>query len=344
MKRHLIAGAAALLLLPLSAGAKPVATKQASMTGGVRAVFDTDSRKDTVYGSVIPLTFTKQDAGKMLEILVDSPKPVLIELWSGDIPRGATSWDKSRKFLGNSGRAPEAKPAFRWMIEPGNYTALVLATLPPGQKPDSFFISWGKEVRVPSEKDTNEWNLAVAKFTVNRILQSQAKRAFVPNFSAIAVDKNPVSPQQYRGKVLLIHFFSGNDQPMLDEIGYLHGLHANLKDQGFEMIGVCLDTEQTAFDAIQEQFHPTWRQLFDGRTGNSAIADKYGIEEYMENLLVDASGRIVARNLHRLALSKILVATIDEAKAYQQAQKIVDDAEAATVETTDVAMGEATAK
>lgn len=333
MKRFLIAGAAAAALLPLSAGAKPVATKQAGMAG-VRAVFDAASKKNTVYGACISLSFTKEDAGKMLELVIDSPKPVVVELWTGDIPRGATSWDKNRKFLGNSGAKPDAKPTFKWMIEPGVYSALVLATMPPGQKPDPFVITWGKEVRVPTEQDKAEWAKAVAKFTVNRILQAQAKRIFAPNFSTVATDRNPVSPQQYRGKVLLLQFTTGNDQPVLEDIGFNQATWRFYHDQGYDMLSIFLDTDPAPYTAIVDQFKPEWRQIFDATTGNASISDKYGVSENPYTVLIDAAGRVVAQNVHREALRKLTLATMAEAKDLKEALKLVDDTPEAP-DTTD---------
>ena len=57
----------------------------------------------------------------------------------------------------------------------------------------------------------------------------------------------------------------------------------------------------------------------------------------MHYVSVDASGRIVARNLHREALARMVVATIDEAKALKEAQTLLDaeeDRKAAEAETS----------
>jgi hypothetical protein len=327
MIRNLVIGAAVAVLLPFTALATPIPTRQSGMSGGVRAVYDAASGKQTVYGAVIPFTFTKQEQGKMLEVVVDSPKPVVIELWSGDIALGSVTWDKMHKFLGSSGKAPELKPSLRWMTEPGSYTALVLTTLPPGSKPDPFVITYGKETRVPTAEDTKEWNKKVAKATIARTLAAQAKRSFAPNFSTVATDRNPISPQMYRGKVLLIEFTSGNAQPVLDDIGFNQATYRQNKDKGFDMITVYLDTDQAAYDALQNQFKPEWREIFDSTTGNSAIADKYAIDDQSlpETFLIDASGRLVARDVHREALNKLVLATLAEAKAYKEALLLDDD-------------------
>lgn len=325
--RYFMIAALSVALLPATANAKPTPTKQAGMTGGVRAMYDAASNKDTVYGAVVPFVFTKEDAGKILEVVADSPKPVTIEFWSGDIAKGATTWEKSHKFLGNSGKAPELKPSFRWMIDPGAYTALIITKLPPGTKPDPFVVTYGKEIRVPTADDKKEWDKAMAKLTIASVLKSEAKRPFIPNFSTIATDRNPISPQLYRGKVLLIEFTKGSDQAVMDDLGYNQALYRQNKDKGVDMITVYLDTDQTAFDAIESSVKPEWREIFDSTTGNSAIADKYAIDDQAlpETFLVDPAGRLVARGVHREALTKLTLAICAEAKAYKEALALDDE-------------------
>lgn len=338
MMRYLVVGALFMALLPVAVNAKPIPTKQASMTGGVRAVFDAASKKPTVYGAVIPFVFTKEDQGKYLEVVADSPKPVTIEFWSGDIPKGSTTWEKNHKFLGNSGKAPELKPSFRWMIDPGTYTAIVLTNLPPGAKPDPFVITYGKETRVPTADDKAEWDKAMAKFTIASILKAQAKRPFVPNFSTIATDHNPISPQMYRGKVLVIEFTKGSEDAVMQDVGYNQAMYRQHKDEGFDMITVYLDTDQTAFDTIENSVKPEWREIFDSTTGNSAIADKYAIDDASlpETFLVDASGRLISRGVHRDALRKLTLAACAEEKAYKAAL-LLDDTSPDTTAESDAA-------
>ena len=50
MYRHIWAGALAALLITLPAAAKPTASRQVSMTSGVKVVFSKESGQSTVYG------------------------------------------------------------------------------------------------------------------------------------------------------------------------------------------------------------------------------------------------------------------------------------------------------
>jgi len=108
-----------------SASAKPEATRQASMTNGVRSVSKADSGKNTVYGYIMPMTFTKDEIGKMFEFVVDSPKPVVIQMWNGLISKTDTEWEKRRGFMGASGE-PSKTPSFKFLAEKGSVTLMVL--------------------------------------------------------------------------------------------------------------------------------------------------------------------------------------------------------------------------
>ncbi|HEY3269458.1 MAG TPA: TlpA disulfide reductase family protein [Armatimonadota bacterium] len=333
----------AALALSVSAAAAPLASRQAMISSGVRTTAAPD--KPTVYGYPLSVTFTKDDAGKMFEVIAESPKPVTIELWSGDIPRGSATWDKAHKFLGSSGKAPALKPSFRWMIDPGQYTVLFLATVPAGQKVEPFMLSYGKETRTPTEADKAEWSKATAAFDLAQIRMRQAKRAFAPGFTAIATDRNPVTLGQFRGKVVLVTFWSAQAEGFLGDLGYIQGLYNLYHDKGFEMVSFCLDTDQAAFDDYMTKYTPEWKQVWDGRTGNAGIAQKWGVPPLdttgadasgeqsaqttyngvYDDFLIDAQGHIAATNIYREALQKQIKALLAENVTLQEALKNAPD-------------------
>lgn len=325
MVRRIWAGALLALALPMWANAKPLLSRQAAMASGVRAVYDAASGKPTVYGFPVVLTFEKADAGKMLEIGADSPKPITIELWTGEIAKGATSWDTGRQFLGNSGEAPSKLPTFKWMIQPGTYTVLFVATLPPGQKPEPLYISYGREVRVPTAADKVEWEKASARYNVYRYRMAQNKRQVAPNFAAVDSNGKPFSLQQYRGKVVLVHFWSGAEEAVRHDIGYTKPVWTRYHNRNFEVLSFCLDTDATGWDAIQQEHAPWWPQVFDARTGNAAIAEKYGVDTTPTNFLLDGSGRIIARGVHFDRLLRAVGNAVMENEAYQAALKAMPD-------------------
>ena len=318
MNRRLWVGGLAALLLPLPAMAKPVASRQTSMTrNNVQAVFSKESGKPTVYGITVPLIFTKADEGKMLELVAESPKPIKIELWTGNIPVGATSWDKKRTFLGTSGAAFARNASFKWMVESGTYTALILATLPPGEKPENFLVSYGKEVRDATEADKAEWQKAVNDVTLSRIQALHAKRAIAPNFQALTTDRKTIVLTQLRNKIVLLYFWSQEDEGTAQTFQVVNYLADKHKDEGLEVIGVSLDNDPAAFEQFIQNAQPTWPQVFDQATGNEVLADKYKVTGWSGLFLIDGTGRIISQDQNLNALVKEVVNALHENRAYQ---------------------------
>lgn len=320
MNRRVWVGGLAALLLSLPAMAKPVASRQTSMTrNNVQAVFSKDSGKPTVYGITLPLKFTQADQGKMLELVAEGPKPVKIELWTGTIPVGATSWDVKRTFLGSSGGEFAKSSSFKWMIEPGTYTALILATMPPGEKPENFLVSYGQEVRAATEADKAEWGKAVNTYELARIQALHARRAVAPNFTAFTTDRKTLTLTQLRNKVVLLYFWSKEDANTSQTFATVEYLLARHKAEGLEAIGVSLDTDPATYEQFIQTLQPTWSQVFDQATGNEALAEKYNVSGWSGLFLIDGTGRIISRDQNLNALTKEVPNALHENRTYQAA-------------------------
>ena len=75
----------------------------------------------------------------------------------------------------------------------------------------------------------------------------------VPDFSATDLDGKPISLQQYRGKVVLLDFWAVWNSFCISDILNIKKIYDTYKDQGFEVIGVNLDTDETKLrDYLEE--------------------------------------------------------------------------------------------
>ena len=75
----------------------------------------------------------------------------------------------------------------------------------------------------------------------------------VTDFSATDLDGKPISLQDYRGKVVLLDFWGVWCGFCIDEMPNLKKVYATYKDQGFDIIGVSLDDEETVLrDFLKE--------------------------------------------------------------------------------------------
>ena len=130
--------------------------------------------------------------------------------------------------------------------------------------------------------------------------------AMIPKLS----DKNPVgetiSFAEVKGKYTLIDFWASWCRPCILQIPDLKAAHEAYRDEGFEILGVSLDTEASKWAEAIEKYALDWPHLSDVLGWQSQHAANFNVTFVPYNLLVDQDGRIVAKNLHSIALVKKL--------------------------------------
>jgi hypothetical protein len=98
--------------------------------------------KTYYYGAYHVLTFTEQDQGKELKVLVDAPRPVCwIELWPAAYDgQDWVKWttERGQTALAHTGDKPQINPSLTWKIQPGNYTLYFVASSLTNQTSDEL--------------------------------------------------------------------------------------------------------------------------------------------------------------------------------------------------------------
>lgn len=129
----------------------------------------------------------------------------------------------------------------------------------------------------------------------------------LPDFSATALDSKPISIEAYRGKVVLIDFWSMWLEPSIAEIPNVKKLYEKYKDQGFDIIGINLDNDETEVrDFLKEKQIP-WRQVFSGKGLSSPIARQYEIKSIPNMWLIDKEGKLITKETSGIKLEKFVV-------------------------------------
>ncbi|WP_256003514.1 TlpA family protein disulfide reductase [Pedobacter deserti] len=78
------------------------------------------------------------------------------------------------------------------------------------------------------------------------------------------------------------------------------------KSQGFNVIGVSLDTDAAAWKKAIQADGYTWTNLSDLKGFESPLSKKHQITAIPRNLLIDREGKIIARDLHGEELVKTI--------------------------------------
>jgi len=109
------------------------------------------------------------------------------------------------------------------------------------------------------------------------------------------VEGQPLRLSEYRGKVVLIHFWASWCEPCAAEAPELARVYRDYHSKGFEILGVSQDESKEAMEAAARRFGMTWRQQFDGRGRANVVSDYYGVRSIPRMYLIGRDGKVVRR-------------------------------------------------
>ena len=139
----------------------------------------------------------------------------------------------------------------------------------------------------------------------------------VPDFSVVALDGNPISLREYRGKVVLLHFWMVWRDFGTAETSDIKKVYDTYKDAGFDIIGVCLDSEEAIMRSLGNYIKVNdlqWRQIFD--VAADSLLQQYDIAGTPELWLIDRNGKLITHearteNLEMLVAEAVKVQSQD---------------------------------
>ncbi|WP_053406424.1 TlpA disulfide reductase family protein [Persicobacter sp. CCB-QB2] len=119
----------------------------------------------------------------------------------------------------------------------------------------------------------------------------------VLDFELTTPEGESFSTTALHGKVFLIDFWASWCGPCRQENPNVVAMYNKYHDQGFEILGVSLDNKKEAWEKAIAKDQLTWNHVSDLQGWQNAVAKRYGINSIPATVLVDASGKIVAKNL-----------------------------------------------
>lgn len=113
-----------------------------------------------------------------------------------------------------------------------------------------------------------------------------------------AVDGREVDLAGLRGKVVLVDFWATWCGPCRAEIPRVVAAYNQLHKDGFEIIGISLDSDKQRLLEVTRQAGMTWPQYFDGRGWDNEFVRRYRINAIPTMWLVDKQGRLRFPEVH----------------------------------------------
>lgn len=133
-----------------------------------------------------------------------------------------------------------------------------------------------------------------------------------PDFTQNDPDGNPVkfSDIYSKNEVTLLDFWASWCSPCRGENPNVVAVFNDYKDKGFTVFGVSLDRDKDSWLKAIDDDKLHWTQVSDLAYWQNEVAKQYAINSIPSNLLVDKTGKIIAKNKRgdelRETLSKML--------------------------------------
>ena len=109
-----------------------------------------------------------------------------------------------------------------------------------------------------------------------------------------AVDGTKVDLAKDEGKVVPIEGHMVRSR--IAELPSVKKTYKKLNPKGFEIIGISLDTKESALKRFIKKENMPWPQFFDGKGWSNSLAKKHGIRSIPAMWLVDKQGNLVDLN------------------------------------------------
>lgn len=113
-----------------------------------------------------------------------------------------------------------------------------------------------------------------------------------------AINGGRVDLAQYRGKVVLIHYWATWCEPCVRDLNTIKEVYSKYGRSGFVPLGISLDYDKSQVTSFLQSNKLPWVQIYEPGSLDGRLANEMGILTLPTMLLIDGNGRVVNRNLH----------------------------------------------
>lgn len=134
-------------------------------------------------------------------------------------------------------------------------------------------------------------NSDVRSLCDNRIEKIRMIDQPAPAIEAADISGETISLSSLQGKVVLVDFWATNCPPCVAEMPNIKQLYAEYHDQGFEVIGVSLDGDQSIVEQFTGRMEITWPMIMEPGTVET-LRTSYHVPTIPSLFVIDQSGKL----------------------------------------------------
>ncbi len=138
------------------------------------------------------------------------------------------------------------------------------------------------------------------------VAKQTAIGAVAPEFSQKAADGSKVALSSFKGKVVLLNFWASWSATSRIENQELKQIVKNYNAKDLVVINVSLDERKEEWEKALAEDRMTGYNVSDLKFLRNEVAELYNVTAIPQNVLIDASGKIIARNVKGSQLTEKL--------------------------------------
>jgi peroxiredoxin len=118
-----------------------------------------------------------------------------------------------------------------------------------------------------------------------------------PNFQTVDVLGRKIALKQYRGKVVVLHFWATWCGAARCTLPSVKTELQKYPADAVSVIGVSLDDDRNAFDKAIKDHELPWTNVFDGKGWMGRVARMYGVCSVPFDVVIDADGKVQSNSI-----------------------------------------------